>query len=280
MIRPFFDLLRHGRARVRLRARPQIHQSTGCAGLRGPILPKAGAWRDCCAVSRQYEPLWPLKTQRTRISRKNRDGGRCDEDHESIDLCCCHRAGREPVRSSCHPTPSRMRQAVSTRRSKELYRAGKYAAALPLAQRLLAIREKEFGPDDAMVAMPLNDLGTIHYNLGQYAVAEPLYKRSLAIREKTLGPDHAEVASVLNNLGDLYRAVGRFAEAEPLLKRSIAIREKTVGPDDPDNVLALSNLAALYSQSGPIRSGRAAVQARAGRSSEGARSERSRRPRF
>lgn len=76
--------------------------------------------------------------------------------------------------------------------SKELYRAGKYVAALPLAQRLLAIREKEFGPDDAMVAMPLNDLGTIHYNLGQYAVAEPLYKRSLTIREKTLGPNHAK----------------------------------------------------------------------------------------
>ncbi|CAN7270087.1 hypothetical protein LJR220_001243 [Bradyrhizobium sp. LjRoot220] len=37
--------------------------------------------------------------------------------------------------------------------SKELYRVGKYAAALPLAQQLLAIREKEFGPDGAMVAL-------------------------------------------------------------------------------------------------------------------------------
>ena len=146
--------------------------------------------------------------------------------------------------------------------SKELYRAGKYAAALPLAQQLLAIREKEFGPDDEMVALPLNDLGTIHYNLGQYAVSEPLYKRSLAISEKTLGPDNAEVASVLNNLGDLYRAEGRFAEAEPLLKRSIAIREKTVGPDDPDNVLAQ-------------QPGRSLCQSGSLRSREGARSERS-----
>jgi hypothetical protein len=51
---------------------------------------------------------------------------------------------------------------------KELYRAGKYTEELPLAQKSLALREKEFGPDDANVAMPLNDLGTIHYNLGQY----------------------------------------------------------------------------------------------------------------
>ncbi len=48
---------------------------------------------------------------------------------------------------------------------KELYRVGKYQEALPLAQKSLALREKEFGPDDANVAMPLNDLGTIHYNL-------------------------------------------------------------------------------------------------------------------
>ena len=32
---------------------------------------------------------------------------------------------------------------------KELYRAGKYMEALPLAQKSLALREKEFGPDDA-----------------------------------------------------------------------------------------------------------------------------------
>lgn len=58
---------------------------------------------------------------------------------------------------------------------KELYRAGKYTDALPLAQKSLALLEKQFGPDDAHLAMALNDLGTIHYNLGQYAVAEPLY---------------------------------------------------------------------------------------------------------
>src|ERR1700733_8676624 len=60
-----------------------------------------------------------------------------------------------------------------TLQMKELYRAGKYSESLPLAQKALALREKEFGPDDDNVAMPLNDLGTIHYNLGQYAVAEP-----------------------------------------------------------------------------------------------------------
>src|SRR5690348_12217009 len=83
--------------------------------------------------------------------------------------------------------------SVLTQQMKQLYRAGKYTEALPLAQKSLVLREREFGADDANVAMPLNDLGTIHYNLGQFAVAEPLYNRALAIREKTLGPDHPEV---------------------------------------------------------------------------------------
>ncbi|UZE48389.1 tetratricopeptide repeat protein [Rhodopseudomonas sp. P2A-2r] len=67
---------------------------------------------------------------------------------------------------------------------KEFYQAGKYVEALPLAQKSLALREKEFGSDDVHVAMPLNDLGTIHYQLGQYAVAEQFYKRSLAVRRR------------------------------------------------------------------------------------------------
>ena len=77
----------------------------------------------------------------------------------------------------------RMRPAFSPPDERALSRR-KIQGSAALAQKSLELREKEFGPDDDKVAMPLNDLGTIHYNLGQYAVAEPLYKRSLAIREK------------------------------------------------------------------------------------------------
>ena len=45
--------------------------------------------------------------------------------------------------------PDVLREAFASRlerQSKELYQAGKYAAALPVAQQLLALREKEFGP--------------------------------------------------------------------------------------------------------------------------------------
>ena len=138
-----------------------------------------------------------------------------------------------------------------TQQMKELYRAGKYKEALPLAQKSLDLREKEFGPDDANVAMPLNDLGTIHYNLGQYPVAELLYKRSPAIREKTLGPDHAGSRSGAEQSGrtsterkSATRKRSRFSNGRSpfAIKCPIA--------DDPSIVMALSNLAAVYSNQG------------------------------
>src|SRR5580658_3420397 len=70
----------------------------------------------------------------------------------------------------------------------ELYQAGRYAEAIPLAQRALAIREKALGPNHPAVAQSLNILALLYDGQGRYAEAEPLYKRALAIREKALGP--------------------------------------------------------------------------------------------
>jgi tetratricopeptide (TPR) repeat protein len=86
------------------------------------------------------------------------------------------------------------------KRLVELYNAGQYAEAIPIAQRLLAIREKTLGRDHPNVATPLNNLAVLYRNQGRYADAEPLYQRSLAIYEKVLGRDHPNVALSLYNL--------------------------------------------------------------------------------
>jgi tetratricopeptide (TPR) repeat protein len=86
---------------------------------------------------------------------------------------------------------------------QELYRAGKYADAIPLAERVLAIREKELGPNHLDVAKALFWLAGLYHNQGRYADAEPLFQRTLAIREKALGPNHRDVGAVLNDLAAL-----------------------------------------------------------------------------
>src|SRR5262249_32289298 len=101
------------------------------------------------------------------------------------------------------------------------------------------------------------------------ADAEPLYKRSLAIYEKALGLEHPNVAMLLNNLAELYRAQGRYAEAQSLNKRSLAIQENALGPQHPDVAMLLNNLALIPGR-GPLRRGRALVQARPCHSAKGA----------
>jgi tetratricopeptide (TPR) repeat protein len=140
--------------------------------------------------------------------------------------------------------------AALDKRIRELYQAGKFSEAIPLAQRVLVIREKVLGPDHPNVAIWLNDLANLYLAQGRYADAESLYRRALAMREKTLGPDHPNVAQSLNSLALLYTSQGRYADAEPLNKRALAIREKALGLEHPDVAQSFNNLAGLYRAEG------------------------------
>jgi tetratricopeptide (TPR) repeat protein len=80
---------------------------------------------------------------------------------------------------------------------------GKYAEAIQLAERALAIWEKALGPEHPNVANSLNNLALVYYNKGDYAKAEPLYQRALAIWEKALAPVPPNVATSLNKIGEM-----------------------------------------------------------------------------
>jgi CHAT domain-containing protein/Tfp pilus assembly protein PilF len=132
----------------------------------------------------------------------------------------------------------------------KLYDAGRYADAIPIAQRVLTIREKTLGRNHPDVAIALDNLANLYRLQGRYADAEPLLQRSLAIREQTLGHDDPDIAGSLLNLAALYLDQSRYADAEPLLQQSLAIWEKAFGRDHPDVALALNNLASLYVNEG------------------------------
>jgi tetratricopeptide (TPR) repeat protein len=116
----------------------------------------------------------------------------------------------------------------------ELYRAGKYQEAIPIAWQLLGITEKSNGAEHPSIAGSLNNLAALYKETGDYATAEPLYQRALVIREKALGPEHPDIATSLNNLAVLYNSTGTYAKAEPLYRRALAIREKALGPEHSD----------------------------------------------
>jgi CHAT domain-containing protein/F0F1-type ATP synthase beta subunit len=131
----------------------------------------------------------------------------------------------------------------------QLRAQGQYTAAIPLAERTLALREKVLGKEHLLVATSLNRLGLLYEHMGNYSQAEPLLQRSLAIREKVLGKEHPDVAQSLNNLAELYRDMGNYSQAEPLYQRSLAILEKVPGKEYP-YAISLNNLALLYQAMG------------------------------
>jgi len=133
---------------------------------------------------------------------------------------------------------------------EQLYEAGQYAEATAIAERSLAWREVELGPEHPDTAQSLNNLALLHHVQGLYAKAEPLFQRALAIREKALGPEHPDTAQSLNYLAALNHGQGLYAKAEPLSQRGLAIREKALGPEHPDTAQSLNDLAELYGSQG------------------------------
>ncbi len=132
----------------------------------------------------------------------------------------------------------------------QLYKAGKYSDAIPIATRVLELREKRLGLDNPYTAESFNDLGELYVKIGDYDKAEPLFQQALKIREKVLGPEQPPTAQTLNNLAALYRETRDYAKAEPLFQRAVEIDEKTLGPNHPDTAKSLINLARLYREMG------------------------------
>lgn len=140
-------------------------------------------------------------------------------------------------------------QAEAARLNAEvlrLYRERKYDEALPLARRVLEIRERAAaGGEDMAVASALNNLAAIHARKGKNDEAERLLRRSLAIAEKRVGADTDFAADVASQLG-LIKLEGRdYKEAGAFLRRALAAKEKRHGADGAALVPVLLNLTDL-----------------------------------
>jgi esterase/lipase superfamily enzyme len=97
------------------------------------------------------------------------------------------------------------------RQIAQLKAAGKYAEAIPLAQKALALAEKK-GATSPDVANALDTLASLYEAQNNYAEAEPLLKRSLAIREQA--PGQPGVAASRERLAVSYDKLGRAADAQ------------------------------------------------------------------
>jgi CHAT domain-containing protein len=159
-------------------------------------------------------------------------------------------------RSSAQPpaaTPSQAALAEAERldtQVEQLDKQGKFAEAVPLAERSLSLREQQLGPRHPGVAASLKSLADLHGSLSEYGKAVPLLVRALDIQEKALGRSHLDVAASLKSLANMHRSLGGYKKAQPLLVRALGIRENALGRMDPSIAAALSDLGELFLEQG------------------------------
>jgi len=128
----------------------------------------------------------------------------------------------------------------------DLYAAGKYAQAVPVALEYVAWIEKRADDTEGLLyANAISLLSRLYQVQGQYQAAEPLLVHSLRILEDKGGAE-GEVATELDALAQLYESQGQFEKAEHYFVRALVINEKNAASDPRRYGRALNNLAWVY----------------------------------
>ncbi len=141
-----------------------------------------------------------------------------------------------------------------------LYIAGRYAEALPPAQRCVRIYEERHDPNSPNVAPGLNMLGLVLHALGDLAGARAAFERALHIDEAVYGPEHPKVATAVNNLGRVLQDLGDFAGARAAFERALRIAEQVLDKDHPNVATDVNNLGSVLQDLGDLAGARAAFE--------------------
>ncbi|MCA1591787.1 MAG: TonB family protein, partial [Acidobacteria bacterium] len=128
----------------------------------------------------------------------------------------------------------------------KLYAEGKYAEALPLAIRVLEIRDQGLESEHPLVTVALINLASVNAGLDKLDEAEKLYRRALNAIEKTGGGEGEQSANINYQLALIRYKKRDYKQTDSLLQRVLAIREKLLGPEHPGLVHTLLNIGALY----------------------------------
>jgi len=123
------------------------------------------------------------------------------------------------------------------------YATGRFAAARPLYEKALALREAQAGPD-ALVLLPLlNNLAKLSRETADYARALGFAQRARSIAELQNAGETVEGAAAFANLGEIEEVQGDLAGSRKYLARALSIRERLLPPSDPRIAETLSDLA-------------------------------------
>ena len=142
-----------------------------------------------------------------------------------------------------------------------------YAAAKPLAEKLVQLTQEQYGAEELPVSTPLTNLATVNYKLGDYPAAIDAYlhglgvsflgandpesavvalKRAADLSRNTDGLFNINQVEFIDSLIDAYESTGRFAEAEKESMYALRVEEAAYGRSSVKLLDRLDKLARWY----------------------------------
>lgn len=107
--------------------------------------------------------------------------------------------------------------------------ARQYGEALPLAAKLVAMTEEQYGGADRALAIPLGNLATTQYRLHDFKTAEETFLRTVRIVEDSGGGADRALLRPLHGLGATYFATRQYEDASLILKRALDLSRNLDG---------------------------------------------------
>lgn len=134
-----------------------------------------------------------------------------------------------------------------------LHRLGRYDEGQRYMRQALALYERDKGPNDPGLIVPLYRLADAVANSREdYTEATRLMERAFAIARASFGEAHPRTAYTIGMLADLESRRGNFAKAEQLSRQAVGIFDRTLGRRDFAVTIAdaYSDLARVYARVG------------------------------
>ena len=107
--------------------------------------------------------------------------------------------------------------------------AGNFAAALPLASRVVEMTRAQYGTDAPELANPLSNLATTYLRMREFGLALDTYRQALTLLDLQGDATHPKLVRPLHGMGAALRGLDRSEEAIAPLKRAVDITRNRDG---------------------------------------------------
>ena len=120
---------------------------------------------------------------------------------------------------------------------------GLYSRAASLLTRVVEIRRRILGPENAATLRSLSLLSGVLMREGHYPEAETLARQTLETQQRVLGLKHRDTLTSMNQLGSILGGQRKDADAEQVSRTALGIERSVLGSENPETLISMNILA-------------------------------------